>query len=78
MPERSASEATVKCRVQMDAVVIRGPSGIHGKPGSREHLETQTDKIVEVTYEQAVEMFGQENADRLFIGAREDVTNEST
>jgi hypothetical protein len=68
MPEAQAPPATVKVKVKMDAKVIRGDSGEHGPPGSVEVMGTQYEKIVEITYEQAVEMVGKEEADKLFSG----------
>lgn len=68
MPESNTSPATIKCAVSMGARVIRGDSGIHGEPGSVEVLETQGTQIVELTYEQACELVGVEEADKLFSG----------
>ena len=55
----------------MGGVVVRGPSGIHGEPGSTEPLDFadgSAEQIVELTYEGAVAIVGQEKADELFKG----------
>ncbi len=65
-------QATIKCRASMSGVVVRGPSGEYGEPGSTEPLEFQggsEEQIVELTYEQAVELVGEEKATQLFKGA---------
>ncbi len=62
----SKSSATVKARVTMSAKVTRGDSGEYGPPGSVEDLGVQREQIVELTHEQAVQLFGRDEANNLF------------
>ncbi len=62
-------QATVEVRARMSGTVIRGASGEHGAPGSREPVEFSGDsavQLIEVNHATAVELFGQEKADELF------------
>ena len=70
MPEITAS-GKIKSRVTMEAVKIHGPNSpdvIEGRVplGHREAIETQGEQIVELTREQCLEMFGEEETEKLF------------
>lgn len=69
------AETTVKARVNMSAVKIHGPNSpdvLSGRValGHREDIQTEGEKIIEVTYEQACKLWGKENADTLFQSAK--------
>lgn len=60
--------AKLKTRARISGHVIRGPSGIHGEPGSVEPLDMTEPghQVVELDYQTAVAMLGQDTADQLF------------
>lgn len=62
--------AKIKCQVNMGATVVRGPNSEYGPPGSTEELDFGENKtqVVELTYEQCVNLIGKEMADDLFRG----------
>lgn len=64
MSENQGVPATVRTKVSMSMKVIR-------KDGTVEDHGVQSTQIVELDYENAVNLLGQENADELFRGARE-------
>jgi hypothetical protein len=71
------NSATVKARARMGAVKIHGansPEVLSGRvpEGFREEIETEGDKIIEVTREQAEAMWGKDMADSLFRGLEEE------
>jgi hypothetical protein len=65
-------EAKVKARVSMEPVVIpRNPIGPDGKPRTEDEMRPyslgkQVVQTIEVDYEAAVELWGEETADELF------------
>ena len=64
-------EVKIKVKARMSGTVIRGGSGEYGPPGSTEQLEFtggSAEQVVELTHDQAVSLFGQEQADELFNG----------
>ena len=75
------SEATIAVRVQQAAVKIHGensPDVLSGRlpVGHREQVASG-EKLREINYETAVELFGVEDADELFRGAKEDQDGEA-
>lgn len=64
--------AKIKARAKIGAVKIHGPNSpavLRGEIslGHREEIEVdEPEQIVELTYEQAAEMFGEDEARRLF------------
>ena len=65
------AKATVPVRVRVGAVKIHGPNS-HEEEGTREEIPTEGPKLVQVTYDMAVGMFGQEKADELFADVPEE------
>lgn len=63
--------AKVKVRVQCGAVKIHGPNSTLAPEGTREVLETEGPRLIEVTKEVAVSLFGQEEADKIFEGVED-------
>jgi hypothetical protein len=77
----SQREATITVRVQQAAVKIHGensPDVLSGKVsvGHREEVASG-EKLREINYETAVELFGIEDADELFRGVKEEQDGEA-
>lgn len=72
--EQQTKKATIQAKARQDAVKIHGPNSpqvLSGEVplGHREPIQNESgDQIVELTYVQCVEMFGQEWADDRFRG----------
>lgn len=68
------ANAKIKAKATMGAVKIHGPNSpqvLAGdvKEGHQEHIEvTNPEQIIEITYEQACQLWGTEQADKLFEG----------
>jgi hypothetical protein len=60
-------EATIKCKARMSGYVKR----VDGTIEPLEFTGGSQEQIIEVNYEKAVELFGQEKADELFKGVTE-------
>lgn len=74
MTEIKSAQATIKCRVSMSGVVVRGPNSEYGPPGQTEPLEFtggSSEQVVQMNYDQAVAHFGKDKADELFKGVVE-------
>jgi hypothetical protein len=68
---KNAPPAKVKVRVTTGAVKIHGPNSVLAPEGTRETLPTEGPRLIEVTKDVAVSMFGQETADKLFKGVED-------
>lgn len=73
MDKQQNDKITVRAKV--GAVKTHGPNSpdvLSGKVplGFDESIETEGPQLMEVDYEQAVELFGRENADQLFAAAK--------
>ena len=65
----------IRARSRFNVVKIHGansPQVLAGEVplGHRETISDQVEQYIELDYDQAVEMFGQENADELFKGVK--------
>lgn len=76
--ESTQQVGRIKARATIGAVKIHrenSPDVISGKVplGHREEIQMdEPEQVIELTYEQCVEYFGQETADELFKGATHD------
>jgi hypothetical protein len=70
MNPKHHSPSTVPVLARVSAVKIHGPHSDQ-PTGTRETLESGGPRLVEITKEQAVELFGQEAAEKLFEGVEE-------
>lgn len=68
---KQETPAKVEVTVEIGAVKIHGPNS-HLPEGTREELETEGPKLTEITYSQAVQMFGEEKATEMFEGVPEE------
>lgn len=67
MGDKKHTPATVKTRVRVQAVKIHGPNSKLAAEGTREEVQVDEPvQTVEISYDQAVEIFGREAADKLF------------
>jgi hypothetical protein len=65
------ARATVPARVQLGAVKVHGPNSDQPE-GTREEIATEGPRIIQVNYDQALEMWGPETAELLFKGVPEE------
>jgi len=76
MEQKEQSKGTVLARVKQDGVKIHGPNSpdvLSGKvPEGHREVVFGKESFREVDYQTAVELWGQETADQLFSGVKEE------
>jgi hypothetical protein len=68
---QTKAQATVPAKVTLGAVKIHGPNSTLPE-GTREDISTEGPQIKQVTYAEALHMWGKERADELFRGVPEE------